>query len=230
MVSRLVLAPASRAGALLLVCAGLAAAQGAVTGRVTLMEKPGTKTTDLDNAVVWLEPVAASAARPRPIKVELAMRSRQFAPHVRVVPVGSTVSFPNQDPFAHNIFSSAQGSAFDLGQYGRGQSKDQIFSKAGAIPIYCNVHARMASFVVVVPTSWYAEPGADGRWSISGVPAGKYTMHVWHERATEQAIPLTVAAGGAEPADVQLDARGYVLAEHKDKFGKDYTGPGQIKY
>ena len=205
-------------------------AQGTVSGRVTLMEKPGQKTTDLDAAVIWLEPVGGSTSRPRALKAEVAMRSRQFSPHVRVVTVGSAVQFPNQDPFSHNIFSSTPGSAFDLGLYGRGQTKEQVFAKPGAIPVYCNVHAKMASFVIVVPTPWYAQASADGRWSIGDVPAGTYTLHIWHERGTEQTRSITVTANGADAAEAQLDARGYVLAEHKDKWGKDYTAPGQVKY
>lgn len=205
-------------------------AQGNVTGRVTLLEKPGLKTTDLESAVVWLEPASPGATRPRALKVELAMRGRQFAPHVRVVTVGSTVDFPNQDPFSHNIFSSTPGSAFDLGLYGRGQTKEQVFSKLGAVPVYCNVHAKMASFVVVVPVPWFGQASADGRWTVENVPAGKYTLHVWHERAEEQTQQVTVAREGTDVPVMQLDARGFVLAEHKDKFGKDYSGPGQIKY
>jgi plastocyanin len=209
---------------------GLAFAQGTVSGRVVLLEKPGSKTTDLDNAVIWLEPAPGAQVHARAAKVELAMQARQFAPHVRVVPVGSTVSFPNKDPFSHNIFSSTPGTSFDLGKYSRGESKDWVFSKPGAISVYCNVHAKMTAFVVVVATPWYAEAAADGRWSIAGVPAGKYTIHIWHERASEQKMPVTVPAAGFEVAEAQLDARGYVVAPHKDMLGGDYTGPGQIKY
>jgi plastocyanin len=218
-------------GALAVLLPVAAKAQGGtVSGRVALIEKAGQKSTDLDNAVVWLEPSAGSAPRPRVSKVELAMRARQFAPHVRVVPLGSSVSFPNQDPFGHNIFSSTPGSSFDLGLYGRGQSKDQVFSKPGAIPVYCNIHSRMAAFVVVVASPWYAQASADGRWSITGVPAGTYTVHIWHERGAEATKSVTVTAAGTQTVDAQIDARGFVLAEHKDKFGKNYTGPGQIKY
>ena len=209
---------------------GASYAQGSVNGRVTLLEKAGQKTTDLDNAVVWLEPATPPGTHPRATKVELAMTARQFAPHVRVVTVGSTVQFPNKDAFSHNIFSSTPGTSFDLGLYGRGQSKDQVFSKVGAIPVYCNIHAKMGSFVIVVPTGWYAQAQADGRWAIEKVPAGKYTLHVWHERAAEQRLTVTVAASGTDAGETRLDARGFVLAEHKDKFGKDYTGPGQIRY
>jgi plastocyanin len=220
-----------RTAALLLALpAGISLAQGTVSGRVTLQEKPGTKTTDLDNAVVWLESTTPSATRPRSSKVAVEMRARQFAPHVRVVTVGSTVQFPNQDPFQHNLFSSTPGTLFDLGYYGRGESKDWVFNKTGAIPVYCNVHARMGAFVVVVPTLLFAQAAADGRWAIASVPAGRYMLHIWHERAAEQTQPVTVPATGAGVTDAQLDARGFVEGPHKDKLGKDYTGPGQIRY
>jgi plastocyanin len=215
---------------MLAISGGIAIAQGAVAGRVTLLEKPGQKTTDLETAVIWLEPTTPTTARPRITKVEVAMRARQFAPRVRVVPVGTTVAFPNQDPFSHNIFSSTPGSAFDLGIYGRGQEKAQVFAKAGAIPVYCNVHAKMSGFVVAVATPWFGQPGPDGRWQIDGVPAGSYVVHVWHERAGDQTRTIAVPEAGVEVPSVQLDARGYAFVQHKDKFGKDYTGPGQIRY
>jgi plastocyanin len=215
---------------LLVVPDAICVAQGAVTGRVTLLEKPGQKTTDLETAVIWLEPVTRSPSRAPGTKVQVAMRGRQFSPRVRVVQVGTTVEFPNQDPFSHNIFSSAPGSSFDLGLYGRGQTKSQVFAKAGPIPIYCDIHARMSAYVVAVATAWFAQPGPDGRWTVPGVPAGTYRVNVWHERGGVQTAPLAVPAAGVEAAAVQLDARGYAEAEHKDKFGGNYTRPGQIRY
>jgi plastocyanin len=230
LISRFALARAFCSIVVLLQPAAATAQGGTVSGRVVLIEKPGQKTTDLDNAVVWLEASTTATPRPRTSKVEVAMRARQFAPHVRVVPAGTSVSFPNQDPFGHNIFSSTPGSSFDLGLYGRGKAKAHVFSKPGAIPVYCNIHSRMAAFVVVVSSPWYAQASADGRWKITGVPAGTYTAHIWHERGTEVKRQITVTAEGVEGVDAQVDARGFVLAEHKDKFGKNYTGPGQIKY
>jgi plastocyanin len=205
-------------------------AQGTVTGRVTLQEKPGQKTTDLGNAVVWLEPVTPSTVKPPPTKAAVRMRDRQFAPHVRVVPAGSSIEFPNEDAFSHNIFSTSPGSSFDLGLYGRGQTKAQPFSKVGAIPVYCNIHAKMTAFVVVVPTQWYAQAEVDGRWSIPDVPAGSYRVRIWHERAPARTVPVTVTASGATVAEQQLDARGFTLVQHKDKLGQDYNAPGRIRY
>lgn len=205
-----------------------AGAQGAVSGRVAMQEKPGETTKDFDATVVYLMPKGAPS-RFAETKAQMAMNGRQFAPRVRVVTTGSTVEYANQDPFSHNIFSTAPGAAFDLGTYGSGVAKSTVFKKAGAYPVYCNIHAQMTAFVVVVSTSHYTQAGADARWKIAGVPAGKWELHVWHERAPEVTQDLDVPSTGLANVDVTLDARGFKQVAHKDKMGKDYTTTG-IRY
>lgn len=214
-----------------------AAAQGSVNGRVAITERPGEATTDFNATVVYLVP-ADSAPRPPVAKAKgekvpsssIAMNGRAFVPHVRVITPGMKVEFPNQDPFSHNIFSTATGAAFDLGLYGAGKSKDATFKRAGAFPIYCNIHPRMTAFVVVAPTPWYAQAGNDGRWTIEGVPAGRYTLHVWHERATEVKQSITVLATGLSDVSSTLDARGFKFSPHKNKFGKEYDKNSAVRY
>jgi len=201
-----------------------------VNGRVALTERPGEATTDFNATVVYLVPADSGAAKTKPTKAAVSMNGRAFVPHVQVVTPGSKVEFPNQDPFSHNIFSTAAGAAFDLGLYGAGKSKDAVFRRAGAFPIYCNIHPRMTAFVVVAPSPWYAQAGNDGRWSIAGVPAGEYTLHVWHERATPVAQKVTVPATGLGDLATTLDARGFKFAQHRNKFGKEYDKNSAVRY
>ncbi|MFI5244695.1 MAG: hypothetical protein ACHQQR_05670 [Gemmatimonadales bacterium] len=203
-------------------------AQGAVSGRVAMLEKPGEATKDFDATVVYLLPKGAPA-RFAETKSQMAMNGRQFAPRVRVVTTGSTIEYVNQDPFSHNIFSTAPGAAFDLGTYSGGAAKSAQFKKAGAFPVYCNIHAQMTAFVVVVSTSHFTQAGADARWKITSVPAGKYELHVWHERAPEVTQELDVPASGIANVDVTLDARGFKQVAHKNKLGQDYTATG-VRY
>jgi plastocyanin len=203
-------------------------AQGAVSGRVAMQEKPGETTKDFDATVVYLMPKGGTA-RFAETKAQMAMNGRQFAPRVRVVTTGSTVEYANQDPFSHNIFSTAPGAAFDLGTYGSGVAKSTQFKKAGAFPVYCNIHAQMTAFVVVVSTPHFTQAGADARWKIASVPAGKWELHVWHERAPEVTQDIEVPAAGLANVDVTLDARGFKQVAHKDKMGKDYTATG-VRY
>lgn len=211
------------AGLLLSATSGSALAQGAVSGQVRLMERVGDQTADLANAVIYLEPLGP--ARPRLAETrgaQIAMLGRQFAPRVVVVTTGSRVAFPNRDPFSHNIFSNATGASFDLGLYGRGASRDSEFRRAGVYPVYCNIHARMTGYVVALATPHHTQAGGDGRWTIPNVPAGRYVVHFWHDRAPEQTRELVVPPEGVANVDAPLDARGYRIVAHKNKFGQEY--------
>jgi len=205
-------------------------AQGAVSGRVSIQERAGQVSSDYGNTVIYLQPRGERKLRAPEVKVPIAMNARQFTPHVRVVSLGSTVEYPNQDPFSHNIFSTAAGAAFDLGTYPGGTTRSVTFRKTGAFPIYCNIHSGMTSYVVVVATPYRVMAGADGRWTLPGVAAGSYDLHVWHERAPEVVQPLEVPAAGVDGVTTMLDARGYEAKPHLNKFGKEYTSTGKDRY
>ena len=217
-------------GIVVLVAPSDALTQAAVSGQLSIIERPGTRTTDLADAVVWLEPRGGAATGAARSRAQIVMESREFVPRVRVVGVGSAVGFPNQDPFRHNVFSKSGPSEFDLGLYARGESKDARVERAGVYPVFCNIHAKMVAFIVAVPTSYVAQPNPDGRFSIAGVPPGSYTLHAWHDRGGERTIELTVGGDGSSSVTVQLDASGYRFVQHKNKFGQEYTNAGRDRY
>lgn len=201
-----------------------------VAGRVAMLERTREPTTDLGNTVIYLVPLDTASPASPPMSTSIAMNGRAFVPRLRVVTPGSRVAFPNQDPFSHNIFSTTPGAAFDLGLYASGKSKDARFRRAGAFPVYCNIHPRMTAYVVVAPTPYFTQAGADGRWEISDVPVGRYRMHAWHERAKEVEAEVMVTASGVTGLATQLDARGFKFAQHKNKFGKEYDKTGKDRY
>ena len=206
-----------------------------VSGQLTLVERPGAERCDVRSSVVYLEAPGRAA---RDVAAEgsallgatIAMRGREFVPHVRTVLAGGTVAFPNQDPFSHNVFSNADPGPFDLGLYRRGRSRSANFVQPGVYPIYCNIHSKMVSFVVAVPTPYVAQAGPDGRFSIAA-PPGTYLLHAWHECAGAQVTrEITIPATGLAGVRVQLDARAYVLAPHLNKFGLPYSATRADKY
>ena len=205
--------------------------QGAVSGQVSLLERPGEQSEDLTDVIVWLEPNVAPRGRSSPLTATIQLQGRQFSPRVRVVPEGSKIEFPNQDSFSHNVFSKASNGVFDTGVYGRGKTMDQTFKESGVFPIYCNIHPRMTGYVIVLKSPYYAQAGDDGRFSVNGVPAGNYTMHIWHDRvAQEMSRALVVTASGSAVGRVELDARGYRFVQHKNKFGQEYTSVTGDRY
>jgi plastocyanin len=204
-----------------------AGAQGNVAGVLTLQEQAGRESGDVRTAVVYLEgrervasDVGAAALRSGTI----AMRGREFVPHVRTVLAGGSVAFPNEDPFSHNVFSNVDLGPFDLGLYRRGATRTASFPQQGVYPIYCNIHSKMVSFVVAVPGARVAQPDGDGRFVLHDVPAGRYLLHAWHERGGDEVVrELVVPASGIENLQIGIDARAYVAAPHLNKFGRPYV-------
>jgi plastocyanin len=214
---------------------GVLTAQGVVSGQIAVVERQGAGRTDLRAAVVYLEPrgrsVQVTGGRPTPRDAVIAMTGREFVPHVRVILTGGTVAFPNQDPFSHNVFSNAEAGPFDLGLYRRGSSRSASFPRAGIYPIYCNIHSRMVSFVIAVPSPLVAAVAADGRFAIPDVPPGTYRLHAWHERAgTRVTSEIVVPAAGLSGQRIVLDTRAYVPGPHLNKFGLPYAATRADRY
>ena len=198
-------------------------AQGetSVSGKVTMMEKGEHPSSEVGQAVVWLTGANATVAEPS--SAEMATEGKQFVPHLRIVQRGSSLSFPNHDPFNHNVFSLSGERVFDLGLYGRGEAKSVPFDTEGVVRVYCNVHAQMRGLVLVLGSSLFTQPGSDGSFRIEGVPPGDYVLHAWHERAATVSQPLRVGGNGVTRVAVALDARGFRIVQHKDKEGKSYS-------
>jgi len=222
-----------------LICLGLGAltfappsvrAQGAVSGQVTLLEKPGAATTDLESAVVYLIPRDPAYEKLRTSKSTIKMHDRDFAPPVTVMTTGSTIRFENQDPFDHNAFSNTAGGNFDFGIADRGSSVAMKLKHAGVYPVFCNIHSRMAAFVIVVPTPYFTLAGSDGRFALNEIPAGRYTLVIWHQRGGELKQKLTVTGAGISGLAISLDARGFHKSEHKNKFGEEYKSESGERY
>ena len=202
---------------------------GRVAGRIAILEKRNKPSPDLGAAVIYLEgagPAAAAAT------LDITINDKVYRPRVVVVPVGSTVRFPNTDPFDHNVFSASEQNQFDLGLYGRGEAKSHTFTHPGLVRVYCNVHPKMVAYVVVTSNRHYAQPGVDGSFTIENVPPGRYRLHVWHERiAAEIVKDVTVGTAGLGDLQVALDARGYKWRPHKNKDGQEYqTNAGYERY
>jgi plastocyanin len=206
-------------GAWLLTALGRAPLGAAdIAGRVELLDKEGAR-SPAAGAVIWVPGVRAAgtpAAAPR-----LASKEKRFDPHVLAVPRKSTVVFPNLDKIFHNVFSRSPGNEFDLGLYRGGKSRDFEFAAPGLVRIYCNIHAEMAAYVMVLDGAAFATADEQGRYHIADVPDGRREVRVWHERAGETSASVVVASPVTRH-DLVLDGSGHREQPHRNKYGEEY--------
>ena len=206
-----------------------------VTGRIQLVGSAKQhKSTASSTVVVWLTPLS-----PIPHEVSLkqpsehpalTQRNKSFHPHLLVIPVGSTVEFPNDDPWFHNVFSLFDGKRFDLGLYETGTTRKVHFDRPGVSYIFCNIHPQMSAVVIVLDSPYYQISAKPGLVSIPNVPPGHYRLHVWNEAALPEMLSglsreVTISEGRASIGDLRIEQTGDLLVNHKNKYGREYENP-----
>jgi len=217
--------------ALLCMLAVHCVAQGVtVTGHVTTY---GSAASASPASVVWLTPsvkTAGDAMPVEPINAVLRQKNKSFEPHLLVVTTGSSVDFPNLDPWFHNVFSLFNGKKFDLGLYEAGTSRTVHFDREGVSYIFCNIHPEMSAVVVVVSSPYYARVSKSGEFSIAGVTPGRYTLHVWSEDALsttleELARQVEISGTMQSVGTLRVLQSATAKTQHKNKYGRDYEPP-----
>lgn len=144
--------------------------------------------------------------------VVLDQKGCQYKPHVLGVMANQKISITNSDPTTHNVHPQPKvNKEWNQSQAANAAPLEQTFNRAEVlVPVKCNQHPWMKSYVGVLKHPFYAVSGPDGSFTIKGVPPGKYTVAAWHEKpspnGTEKPIQVTVAANGAVTADFTFDA------------------------
>jgi plastocyanin len=165
--------------------------------------QPATQTANpYDRVAIWLEsktPVAAP-----PTKAVMRQRNRTLDPSLLVIPVGSTVDFPNLDPIFHNIFSLSRTQSFDLGYYPEGRSRSINFSRPGIVQVYCHIHPNMYGAIVVTESRWFGKPLEDGSFVWHDVPPGAYRLCVWQKSAGIAHKAIEVPGAGVVQVNVSI--------------------------
>lgn len=140
----------------------------------------------LDDAVVEvLLPDDQQAAHTTAGEFSVDQIDKEFVANVTVVTRGSGVRFPNSDDILHHVYSFSPAKVFELPLYGNGQNVDyqQMFDVAGVVEIGCNIHDWMLGYIYVAQTNLAVKTDAQGQALITGIPAGAYSVRIWHSRA-----------------------------------------------
>lgn len=241
-----VTALATTACVLLVALASWAQKSGAVIIPVEITRRGAEKqsvalaSADQSNVVIWLSPLdragePLSNDKQGGASPQVVQRNKTFEPHLLVVQAGTTVQFPNKDPFFHNVFSLFNGKRFDLGFYEAGSSKSVRFDRPGVSFLFCNIHEEMSAVIVAVDTPYFGSSDRAGHVLIPNVPDGHYEMHAWYERSTAEDLKsldrAVTISGSARALDgVQVAENPNFTLAHKNKYGEEYIPPSSLGY
>jgi plastocyanin len=151
-----------------------------------------------ENIAVYVDVIADKKFDPPKDHVVIDQRKMSFIPHVVAVQQGTTVEFLNSDSVGHNVYwpsiSGNKKLSHNLGTWPKGEKKPFQFNDLGTASLLCNVHPEMSSYVVVVPTPYFAVTDKDGNFEIKDIPAGKYTLKTWSEDGKPPAQAVDISA------------------------------------
>jgi plastocyanin len=194
----------TRAAALLMLLGALAAARvGAATLAVSVQLPNGKP---LPGAVITVVPLDAAAKPSAAVHAIMDQVNLAFAPDVLVIPVGSTVEFPNTDSTSHQVYSFSPAHKFQLPLYRGKPYPPEHFDRAGLVTLGCNIHDNMLGYILVTDAPYFGTTNAAGEWSAAGIARGRYRVEIWHPRIRDEADDLraTISVDESDPARLAL--------------------------
>jgi plastocyanin len=161
---------------------------------------------NLANAVVTLTDIK-KGKKVELKKVTLDQKGCEYKPHVLAFPAGTTVEILNPDGILHNVHSYSKiNSPFNQAQPKFKKTLDVKIEKPEAVEVKCDVHGWMQGWLVATPTPYVAMTDNSGGFKLTDVPAGTYTVEVWHEKLGKSTQKVTVKA--KEDAKVNFEIAG----------------------
>jgi plastocyanin len=117
-----------------------------------------------------------------PVRETVDQINMEFVPAVKPILVGSAVNFPNKDNIRHHVYSFSPAKRFELPLYVGTPAEPVVFDRTGVVTIGCNIHDWMIGRIYVVDTPYFGKTGDEGGVRLSNLPAGRYTVRLWHPR------------------------------------------------
>ena len=136
-------------------------------------------------------------------QVSLDQHGCMYQPHVIGLMTGQNLEIKNSDPTNHNIHPQPQVNPDWNESQSPGQAAmNKSFARQEVmIPVKCNVHPWMRSYIGVVGHPFFAVTGDDGTFTIKGLPPGTYVIQTWHEKYGPMEQTVTVGAKESKTVD-----------------------------
>jgi plastocyanin len=169
--------------------------------RYEIVTHGGALATEPPVAVVYLE---GAFAKPTSLPTkQIGQKNLAFVPSLLPVQVGTKIEFPNFDDTYHSIFSYSPAKRFDLGRY-RPEERpipSQVFDKPGLVTLRCDIHEHMRGLILVLDTPHFVVSDSNGKFRLSGLPAGRYTLKAWIDSKTTREQPVELKSSETAHVD-----------------------------
>jgi plastocyanin len=143
----------------------------------------------LGGVVVTAYPTTGPSHPAPPAAAIMDQVDRAFSPDLLVIPVESSVAFPNSDSVSHQIYSFSPPKRFQLPLYRGKPYPPVVFDQPGLVTLGCNIHDEMLAYVIVTDAPFFGRTNTVGAWS-ADVPGGGYRVSIWHPRLRADAKDL----------------------------------------
>lgn len=169
-------------------------------------------TIGLGNVVVWIEGLRSGKPLPIERRLELESLNCRLDPRVQGAVTGSGLNVLGHDAFRQHLRFIAAGDTAARTVVLLGRDEQVIptnlpFASSGLVIVHDADHSWPRAYIAVFDHPYFAVTGPDGKFSIDGIPPGKYTLATWHERTGKHEQPIEVTAGGAVKTDVVLEGK-----------------------
>jgi len=125
-----------------------------------------------------------------------------FSPRIGTARKGQDVEIRNQDPILHNTHIKYGKRTFlNVAQVPGGKPIVKRLKRAGVHDIRCDKHVFMEGSLHVFSHPFYALTTQNGTFRITGIPAGKHPIHVWHETLGVLDQVVTIPENGTVRVD-----------------------------
>lgn len=126
--------------------------------------------------------------------VTLDQRGCRYVPHVLGVRVGQPLTITNSDDAPHNVHMLGSANPrFNKGQALKNMADTKVFVKREVmIPVKCDIHPWMHAFLGVIDHPYFAVTRDGGRFELTNLPPGTYTIEAWHEKLGTETQQVTL--------------------------------------
>jgi len=163
---------------------------------------------DLENVIVFIADGFGDRTFDPPSQpARIEQKGCMYQPHVVAVQANQPLQVVNDDPTTHNIHPMpANNREWNKAELPGSKLEEAFPRQEIAIPVKCNVHPWMHSYVAVFKHPYFVVTGKDGSFDLSNLPPGTYTLEAWHEKLGTSTQKITIGANETKSVDFVFKA------------------------